>query len=405
MTWWCDSSPERERDAVICDGAVRSGKTLCMGLSFLCWAMRRFDGEQFAFCGKTQEGVRRNLLSGLRTAAEPLGFAWEETVSRKRIEVSFGGHRNIFYVFGGGDEGAAALIQGATFAGVLLDEVALMPRSFVEQACARCSVEGAKLWFNCNPEGPYHWFYREWIQKAEERNTLYLHFTMEDNPALSPRTRERYRRLYSGAFYRRFVLGEWAAAQGLVYDFFDESFLGTPEREPEEYAVSCDYGTRNPASFGLWGRVGAVWYRVEEFYYDSQKEGRQRTDEEYEQDLRRLAGGRAIRVVVADPSAASFIEVLRRRGWRVVKAENDVLAGIRLTADLLRSRRLVIGPGCRDSIREFGQYSWDERFGDQDRVKKEHDHAMDDIRYFAATVAGRRQEAAWGAVSVERGRF
>jgi PBSX family phage terminase large subunit len=288
-------------------------------------------------------------------------------------------------------------------AGVLLDEVALMPRSFVEQACARCSVEGAKLWFNCNPEGPYHWFYQEWIQKAAERKLLYLHFTMDDNPALSPEIRARYRRMYTGAFYRRFILGEWTAAQGLVYDFFDNSYLGRPDREPEEFVISCDYGTRNPASFGLWGRVGGVWYRLSEFYYDARKEGGQRTDAEYEQDLRRLAGGRAIRLVVVDPSAASFIEVLRRAGWPVVKGENDVLAGIRLTADLLRSGRIVIGPECKDAIREFGQYSWDERFGGQDRVKKEYDHAMDDIRYFAATVAGRRREEPFGAVAVERG--
>jgi PBSX family phage terminase large subunit len=374
-----------------------------MGLSFLCWAMRRFDGAQFALCGKTQGSLRRNLLIGLRAAAVPWGFEWKENVSRGEVEVSFGGHRNLFYVFGGGDEGASARIQGSTLAGVLLDEVALMPRSFVEQACARCSVEGAKLWFNCNPEGPYHWFYQEWIQKAAERKLLYLHFTMDDNPALSPEIRARYRRMYTGAFYRRFILGEWTAAQGLVYDFFDNSYLGRPDREPEEFVISCDYGTRNPASFGLWGRVGGVWYRLSEFYYDARKEGGQRTDAEYEQDLRRLAGGRAIRLVVVDPSAASFIEVLRRAGWPVVKGENDVLAGIRLTADLLRSGRIVIGPECKDAIQEFGQYSWDERFGGQDRVKKEYDHAMDDIRYFAATVAGRRREEPFGAVAVERG--
>ncbi|MCI8539457.1 MAG: PBSX family phage terminase large subunit [Oscillospiraceae bacterium] len=405
LTWWCDQSPVKDCEAIICDGAVRSGKTLCMGLSFVCWAMRRFDGAQFAFCGKTQKGIRRNLLASLQAVVSPLGFLWEEKVSQDLVEISFGGRRNTFYLFGGKDEGAAALIQGATFAGVLLDEAALMPRSFVEQACARCSVEGARLWFNCNPEGPHHWFYREWIQQAGRRKALYLHFTMEDNPSLSPATIERYQRLYTGNFYRRFVLGEWAAPQGLVYDFFDEKCLGTPDREPEEFAISCDYGTRNPASFGLWGRVGSVWYRMEEFYYDSRRTGRQRTDAEYEQDLRRLAGERTIRQVVVDPSAASFIEVLRRKGWRAVKADNDVLAGIRLTASLLRNGTLKIGPGCTDSLREFQMYSWDERFGGQDQVKKEFDHAMDDIRYFAATVAGPRDPPFFGVATMERDRF
>lgn len=233
-----------------------------------------------------------------------------------------------------------------TLAGVLLDEAALMPRSFVEQAAARCSVTGAKLWFSCNPAGPEHWFYKEWILKREERRALYLHFTMQDNPALSPQVIRRYGRSFSGAFYRRFVLGEWAAAEGRVYDFFDESYIRPPpEGAMEQWCISCDYGTVNPASFGLWGRRDGVWYRVEEFYYDSRARGRQKTDGEYVQDLKRLAGGREIACVVADPSAASFLEALRREGWRVIRGENDVLSGIRLTAGLLKQGRIVIGPG------------------------------------------------------------
>ncbi|MFR4757716.1 MAG: hypothetical protein ACLT9P_06070 [Evtepia gabavorous] len=82
------------------------------------------------------------------------------------MKIRCGGVENTYFLFGGKDEGSAALIQGVTLAGVLLDEVALMPRSFVEQACARCSVTGAKFWFSCNPAGPGHWFYREWICKG-----------------------------------------------------------------------------------------------------------------------------------------------------------------------------------------------------------------------------------------------
>lgn len=218
LTWWCDPAV-RDREAIICDGAVRSGKTLCMGLSFFCWAMRTFRGQAFGLCGKTVTGLRRNLLGGLLPVLRELGFHWEEKVSKNLLTVRFGGRENTFYLFGGKDEGSAALIQGITLAGVLLDEVALMPRSFVEQACARCSVEGSRMWFSCNPEGPEHWFYKEWIQKKEEHNALYLHFTMQDNPALSPRVIRRYARNFSGAFYRRFVLGEWVAAEGRVYDF------------------------------------------------------------------------------------------------------------------------------------------------------------------------------------------
>ena len=216
MTWWSPGNPDSRHDAIICDGAVRSGKTLCMGLSFVCWAMSQFRGAQFAFCGKSVVSLRRNLLNELTPLLGELGFACREKRSENLLAIRRGDRENRFYLMGGKDEGSAAFIQGVTLAGVLLDEAALMPRSFVEQAIARCSVSGSRLWFNCNPEGPQHWFYQAWILKAEERNALYLHFTMEDNPSLSPRIIRRYRSSYNRAFFRRFILGEWSAAKGLV---------------------------------------------------------------------------------------------------------------------------------------------------------------------------------------------
>lgn len=403
LTWWSDSSPWRDWDAVICDGAVRSGKTLCMGISFLCWATRRFDGRQFGMCGKTIASLRRNVVSVLLPVMRDLGFGVDEKISKNLFTLSFGGRRNTFYLFGGRDESSQALIQGATFAGVLLDEVALMPKSFVEQACARCSVSGSKLWFNCNPEGPSHWFYQEWVKKSTERRTVYIHFSLEDNPALSRKIIARYRKMCSGVFYRRFVLGEWVASTGRVYDFFDESYVReAPDGALEEYAVSCDYGTANPSSFGLWGRRGEVWYRLREYYYNSREEGFQKTDAEYVRELKVLIGGRRVRAVVVDPSAASFIEALRREGLPVVKADNDVLSGIRLTADLLKAGRLVICSACEDAIREFSLYSWDEKREDRDAPIKLNDHAMDDIRYFAATIAAPRREEVFAATFAER---
>jgi len=403
LTWWCDSSPYREREAIICDGAVRSGKTMCMGLSFICWAMRRFDGQQFGICGKTIVSVRRNLLGSLLPMLGSLGFRYREKISQNRLEVSCSGRSNTFYLFGGKDESSQALIQGITLAGALMDEAAIMPRSFVEQACARCSVEGSRLWFNCNPEGPEHWFFREWIQKAEERRALYLHFTMADNPSLSESTLERYRRMYTGVFYRRFVLGEWIAAQGRIYDFFDGSMaVKRPEEPLEEYAISCDYGTMNPSSFGLWGRREGAWYRLEEFYHDSRRMGRQLTDAEYAEQLEKLRGGRELTAVVADPSAASFIELLRRKGLPVVKADNDVLQGIRITADMLKSGRLAICEGCTDAIREFGLYCWNDRAQGRDEPLKVNDHAMDEIRYFAVFISGQNLSERFAATWVER---
>lgn len=389
LTWWMPGGEFEGYDAILCDGAVRSGKTLCMGLGFFLWAMGCFDGRRFGLCGKTVVSLQRNLISELLPRLRGLGMAVIEKRSEHRLEVSFGGRRNDFFCFGGKDEGSAALIQGVTLAGVLLDEVALMPRSFVEQAVARCSVAGAKLWFNCNPEGPGHWFYTQWVQQAQQRRCLRLQFTMDDNPSLSQRVRERYERLYAGTFYRRFVLGEWVAAEGRVYDFFSgEMVRAAPEGPFLQWYISCDYGTVNPASFGLWGLCGGVWYRVAEFYHDSRAARRQMTDQEYAQALRGLAGGRSIRAVIVDPSAASFMEVLRRDGWAVRRADNDVLAGIRRTADLLRAGKLVICEGCRDCLREMEQYVWDLRGGGRDTVRKEHDHAMDDMRYFAQTVLG-----------------
>lgn len=393
LTWWMPRSRHHGREAIICDGAVRSGKTLSMGLGFFLWAMACFDGRRFGVCGKTVSALRRNVLSELVPHLKALGLAVMERRTENRLTVEFGGRVNDFYLFGGKDESSASLIQGITFAGVLLDEVVLMPRSFVEQACARCSVDGSRLWFNCNPAGPQHWFYQEWILQAKQRNALYLHFTMADNPALSDRIRRRYERLYTGVFYQRFVLGQWVAAAGRVYSFYDPADAPPPPAGPfDRWYISCDYGTVNPASFGLWGRMGGVWYRVKEYYFDSRREGFQKTDAEYAEALRRLAGDRPITAVIVDPSAASFLEVLRREGWRVQKAVNEVLSGIRLTADLLKEGRLVLCSSCPDCLREMMLYVWDEKAG-HDAVKKEHDHAMDDMRYFASTVLGGREDS------------
>jgi len=404
MTWWGEGSDDRHRDAIICDGAVRSGKTLCMGLSFVLWAMSRFQDQQFAFCGKSVVSLRRNLLQELTPLLKELGFRCREKRSENLLLIRHGQRENRFYLMGGKDEGSAAFIQGVTLAGVLLDEAALMPRSFVEQAIARCSVTGSRLWFNCNPEGPQHWFYQEWIRKAEERNALYLHFTMEDNPSLSPRIRERYRASYTGSFYQRFILGEWVAAKGLVYDFFDpeRDAVGVPEGEMEDYCVSVDYGTANPCSFGLWGLRLGVWYRMEEYYYASRQTGVQLTDREYTEALLRLIGGRSLRCVVVDPSAASFITALRQEGLPVVKASNDVLSGIRVTAGLLKSGKIAICDTCRDCLREMALYRWADNQA-RDAPRKEHDHAMDDMRYFAATVVSpARSDGGFFVGSVER---
>ncbi len=405
LDWWANPKTAAY-DALICDGAVRSGKTLCMSLGFVLWAAASFDGASFAVCGKTVTSLRRNLVTPLLQTLRSLGFCCEEKVSRNFADISLDGmSSNRFYFFGGKDEGSAALIQGMTLAGVLLDEVALMPRSFVEQALARCSVNGSRMWFNCNPSHPAHWFYREWICKRQEKNALYLHFTMADNPSLTEPIRRRYERLYAGAFYERFILGKWVQTGGLVYPMFSRALhVQEPPEVCEEYRISCDYGTVNPSSFGLWGKCGSVWYRLREYYYDARKEGASRTDEEHYRGLCALAGNLPVQSVIIDPSAASMIACIERHGrFRVMRADNRVLVGIQRTSEALSSGRIRISPECTDILREFSLYCWDEN-ASSDAPRKENDHAMDDMRYFVMAVLAHEDSDDFFAASTVRRR-
>lgn len=402
LTWWCNKRFSNY-DAIICDGAVRSGKTLCTSLSFVTWATANSNGKVYAFCGKTVTSLRRNLVNPLIKILTETGFSCTQKLTGSYIDVCFKGRSNRFFLFGGKDESSASLIQGITLSGILLDEVALMPRSFVEQALARCSESGSKLWFNCNPEHPYHWFYLEWIKKAKAKNALYLHFTMDDNPSLSEHIKERYRNLYSGVFYERFIEGKWVASSGAVYPMFDyQRHVVTPPKNIEAYYISCDYGTVNPTSCGLWGRKDGIWYRLGEYYYDARKEGKLRTDEEHYSELLRLADDRKIEAVIVDPSAASFMECIRRHGkFKVIPAKNDVISGIRKVSEFLRKNKILFSPDCKDSLREFSLYSWEENTK-TDKPKKEHDHAMDDIRYFVATVADKENDDDFFVLSANR---
>ncbi len=401
LNWWCRGSSLSDKNGIICDGAIRSGKTLCMSISFVSWAFYYFGGVSFALCGKTVTSLRRNVVTPLIPILQSLGFTVEEKISRNMLIISKGQTVNYFYLFGGRDESSASLIQGITLGGVLFDEVALMPRSFVEQALARCSLERSTYWFNCNPEHPYHWFYNEWIKKADAKNMVYLHFTMKDNPSLSEAVRRRYEKLYSGAFYERFIEGKWVIPDGLVYPMFSpERHIKTAEGFDSFY-LSCDYGTVNPFSLGLWGRSKDGWYRIDEFYHSSRERGVQLTDEEYYERLERLAGDRKIEALIIDPSAASFIETVRRHGkFRVIKADNDVIKGINRVCEALKENEIFFFPCCADAIREFSVYRWDDSIK-RDAPKKENDHAMDDIRYFVQTVLTRDCDTAF-SIAVER---
>lgn len=422
LNWWTENSPVKDYNGIIADGAIRSGKTLSMSLSFVLWAMSTFEGQNFAMCGKTIGSFRRNVLFWLKLMLKSRGYAVADHRADNLVVISRGDTENYFYIFGGKDERSQDLIQGITLAGVFFDEVALMPESFVNQATGRCSVTGSKFYFNCNPDGPYHWFKQNWIDKttgylgkeisarikqeaaAEQRDSglkeiLYLHFTMDDNLSLSEEIKARYRSMYVGVFFKRYILGLWAAAEGIIYDMFDEN---RHVKKYSEYAnllingnryVSCDYGTQNATVFLLWNKgIDGKWYCTREYYYSGRSEGKQKTDAEYANDLKKWLDGTKIRAMIVDPSAASFIAELRKRGYKVLKADNDVLDGIRLVGTLLNQEKLVFDASCAETRKEFASYIWDEKAvaGGEDKPVKQWDHCMDAARYMCSTVIGRK---------------
>lgn len=397
LTWWCQNSPVNEKDGIIADGAIRSGKTVSMSLSFVMWAMSSFDGQNFAMCGKTIGSFRRNVLFWLKLMLHSRGYSITDHRADNLLVVRKNGKENYFYIFGGKDERSQDLIQGITLAGVFFDEVALMPESFVNQATGRCSVKGSKFWFNCNPDGPYHWFKVNWIDKCKEKNILYLHFTMDDNLSLAEDIKKRYRSMYTGVFFKRYILGLWAVAEGIIYDMFSKEKHTKDIKEffrilinGNRY-VSCDYGTQNATVFLLWnkGRDGK-WYCIREYYYSGRDKAKQKTDSEYADDLKEWLEGIQIKAIIVDPSAASFIAELRKRGYKVLKAKNDVLDGIRLVGTMLNLEQLVFASSCKETIKEFASYVWDEKAFErgEDKPTKQHDHCLDACRYFVSTILG-----------------
>lgn len=389
MLKWAHLTKFKNRKAIICDGSVRSGKTVSMILGFVHWAMRFFDGKNFGICGKAISSTERNIILPLLNMPDITDYYSLQYIrgENKRIIIRSGSHTNTFFIFGGKDESSYTLVQGITLSGVLFDEVALMPKSFVDQAVARTLSEPeARYWFNCNPESAEHWFYKEWICNTRQKKALHLHFTMQDNPILSPEQIADAERLYTGVFYNRYIKGLWCVAEGLIYPMFDKAVHVKSLPHPQgEWYVSVDYGTLNAFSAGLWCYDGTTAYRVAEYYYSGREQKRQRTNTQYLQSIQQLTAGKSISAVIVDPSAASFIAELRQAGFLVRKGKNDVVEGIRRTAAALEQGKLLFSPDCKNSFREFALYRWDES-SSQDRPIKENDHAMDDIRYFVSTI-------------------
>lgn len=396
FTWWLPNSPHRAKDAIICDGSVRAGKTMALSLSYVMWATETFDDQNLAFCGKTIASLRRNVIIPLRRMLRSRGYQVQEHLTSNSITVSRLGRSNEFYLFGGRDERSQDLIQGITLAGALFDEVALMPESFVNQATARCSVEGAKFWLNCNPAGPYHWFKLGWLDHLKQKNALHLHFTMDDNLSLSERTKARYRSLYSGVFFKRYILGLWVMAEGVIYDMwddventFDDSTMPPGLLASAQRVIAVDYGTQNPMVFLDCRDDGDTVWVVNEYYYDGRARGRQKEDSEYADDLETFVGADPPRYVIVDPSAASFKATLKKRGMRVRDADNDVADGIRAVSTMMSKRKIKVHRlNCPQTLKEISSYAWDEKAAARgvEQPLKQNDHCLDALRYHIYTM-------------------
>ena len=397
LKWWQKDSPYKDYNGIICDGAVRAGKTFPMAISFIAWAMECYEDCNFALCSKSVTSFRRNIWSWLKPFLLGKGYYIEEKITENIISIIYAGKTNNFYVFGGLDESSQDVIQGVTLAGILFDEAALMPESFINQGTARGSVEGSKWWFNCNPSHPEHWFLKNWILKKIEKKLLHLHFSMSDNLSLSENTLQKYKTLYSGVFYQRFILGEWVAAEGLIYSMFTDDLIFNDSDLPPKLSrqahryICIDYGTINPCVFlDVWDDGKTVWV-INEYHYDSSETGiekQEKTDAQYLDDLKVFIGKDYPMQIIIDPSAASFKACIRQAGYVTTDADNEVLDGIRKVSTMLQTKKLKIHKRCIKTIGEARSYAWDLKRKDmagKEQPLKVNDHAMDALRYFVNT--------------------
>ena len=303
-------------------GSVRSGKTY---ISLLKFALKVVGdsppGSQFLRCGKTLSTLKRNCLNVLLDLVGENNFWY--SINRKE-GVLFG--RKI-YLEGAADETSEHKIRGMTLTGAYCDEITLFPQSFVSMLLTRLSTPNAKMYATCNPDSPNHYIKTDYID-AEGLDCAVWTFTLRDNTFLTEEFLESMEREFKGVFYRRFILGEWCKAEGLVYPMY-ENTVPTEEREYERYCVSMDYGIMNPTAMLLWGLYKGTWYCVKEYYHSGRDTSSQKTDEQYYAELEKLVGNLPCQEVIVDPSAASFITLCRQKGkFTVYKAINTVLEGI-----------------------------------------------------------------------------
>jgi PBSX family phage terminase large subunit len=357
-------------------GATGSGKSF---LDFTVTIPKRIVAARgeglLVLLGNTRGTLERNIL-------EPMRQWWPGQIGIIRSDNTVELFGKKVYALGADNKKHVSRIQGATFEYVYGDEVTTWSEDVFQMLKSRLRCEHSHFDGTCNPDNPEHWFKKFLDSDAD----IYQQSYVIDDGVLPSRVVEELKKEYTGTvYYDRYILGLWCQADGLIYKFGKENIVDDVP-ESGEYYISCDYGTLNPFSAGLWCWDGKTATRIREYYYSGRAEQASKTDEEYYTELEKLAGDLQVRSVVVDPSAASFIEVIRRhRRFRVHKAVNDVVPGIVTTSRYIENGTIKVHRSCKDAIREFGLYRWDEK-ATEDKPIKENDHAMDDIRYFVMTV-------------------
>jgi PBSX family phage terminase large subunit len=387
LTWWKPGSPYADYDTVIATGSIRSGKTIADIISFTLWSNKCYSGQNFILAAKSMGALHRNVISPMLQILNALGLDYDYIRSGPDAHIRIG--TNTYYLFGANNEASQDTLQGLTAAGAYLDDAGKIPKSFLDQANARCSVHGAKLWLNVNPEGPAHHIKNEWIDKAHEKRILVLQFGLDDNLTLSPKTKAKYRRMYSGVFYQRNILGLWVMAEGLVYPMFDESIMVVDELPSiTQYWVGVDYGASNATTFLLFGLgVDNKLYLIDEYYHSYGESGIPKSPSRYSADFQQWMAGHAgitPKWIFIDPSALGFIQQLFSDGVKgIAKADNRVKEGIELTSSVIANGYLRILRRCVNTIKEFGSYAWDTKAQErgEDVPMKANDHCMDPLRY------------------------
>lgn len=390
-----DFKHDRLKRINILDGSVRSGKTWITCVLWGLWVATMPADKTYLMTARTLTTLKRNCLEPMVQFFGAENFQYSISSKQGRL---FG--RNIQFE-GANDAQAEAKIRGLTLQGAYVDEITLVPEDYFTMLLSRLSEKDAKLFGSTNPDSPSHWLKKKYIDRADELSIYYDTYVIDDNTFLDPEYIKSIKNEYVGVFYDRFILGKWVIAEGLVYEFGEENI--TDEIPVTgEYYVSCDYGTMNPFSCGLWCVNGDKAVRIKEYYYNGRETNAQRTDEEYVDDVERLIEGYNVRKIIVDPSAASFIAALKKRNHNVLRANNDVMDGIRTVARFLKKGNIKIHRSCKDAINEFGLYSWNDK-SVEDAVIKENDHAMDDIRYFCYTIMKKKvRDVAENYVPLER---